>query len=58
MGLTAENFFTTLWVNSADDQLMVFFWFFPENRIWHFMEIVVFIEDNLHEMLNLVSWEN
>ena len=25
--------------------------------IWHFMQIV-FIGDNLHEMSNLVAWEN
>ena len=28
---------TTLWANSADDKLMIFF---PENRICHFMQIV------------------
>ena len=32
--------FTTLWAFSADEQLMIFFLFFPENRIWHFMQIV------------------
>ena len=31
--------FTTLWANSADNKL-IFFLFFPENRIWHFMQIV------------------
>ena len=31
---------TTLWVDSADDKLMIFFLFFLENRIWHFMQIV------------------
>ena len=30
--------------------------FFPENRIWHFMQIVS-IGDNLHEMSNPVFWE-
>ena len=35
---------TTLWA-SADDRLMIFFFFFPENMIWHFMSV-----DNLHEM--------
>ena len=43
--------------NSADDKLMmIFFLFFPENGIWHYMQIV-FIGDNLHEMANPVSWE-
>ena len=34
--------FTTLWANSADDALIIFFLdlFFPENRIWHVMQIV------------------
>ena len=41
--------FTTLWAFSADDKLMIFFLFFPENRIWHFMQIVS-LGDNLHEM--------
>ena len=45
---------TTLWVNSADDKL-IFFFFFPENN-WHFMQIVP-IEDNLQEMSKLVFWE-
>ena len=31
---------TTLWANSADDKLMIFFLFFPENMIQHFMQIV------------------
>ena len=31
--------FTTPWANSADDKL-IFFLFFAENRIWHFMQIV------------------
>ena len=26
-----------LWEDSADDKLMIFFLFFLENRIWHFM---------------------
>ena len=48
--------FTTLWAFSADDRLMIFFLFFPENRIWHFMQIVS-LGDNLHEMSNPVFWE-
>ena len=47
---------TTLWANSADDKLVVFFLFFPENRIWHCKQIVS-IGDNLHEMSNPVFWE-
>ena len=31
--------FTTLWAFSAENKLMIFFLFFPENRIWHFMQI-------------------
>ena len=32
--------FTTLWANSADDKLAIFFSYFPENRICLFMQIV------------------
>ena len=49
--------FTTVCANSADDQLVIIFLFFPENRVWHFMQIVS-IGDNLHEMPNPVYWEN
>ena len=32
--------FITLWANSADVRLLIFFsYFFPENRIWNFMQI-------------------
>ena len=34
----------------------IFFLFFSENRIWHFMQIVS-LGDNLHEMSNPVFWE-
>ena len=34
----------------------IFFLFFTENRIWHFMQIVS-LGDNLHEMSNPVFWE-
>ena len=34
----------------------MFFLFFPENRIWYFLQIVS-NGDNLHEMSNPVSWE-
>ena len=39
--------FTTLLANSADDTWIIFSIFFPENWIWHFMQIVS-IGDNLH----------
>ena len=42
--------FTTLWVNSKNDKIMIFFLFFPENRLWYFMWIVS-PGDNLHEIL-------
>ena len=32
--------FTTLWTNSAVNKLMIFFLSFPENTLWHFMQIV------------------
>ena len=48
--------FTFLWANSADDKLVVFFLFFPENRILHFMQIVS-IGVDLHEMSSPVFWE-
>ena len=31
--------FATLWANSADDKLAILFYFFPEDRIRHFIEI-------------------
>ena len=45
------NLELSYWVpsNSADKKFMIFFWFFPENRIWYFMQIVS-IGDNLHDM--------
>ena len=36
--------FTTLWANSADDELIIFLFFLPENWLWYFMQI----GDNLH----------
>ena len=47
---------TTLWANSVDAKVMIFFLFFPENRIRHFMQIVS-TGDNLHEMSKPVFWE-
>ena len=49
--------FTTFLAISADDKLRIFFLFLPENRIWHFMQIVS-IGDNLHEMSKPVFLEN
>ena len=47
---------TTPWIISADDKLMIFFLFFLENRIWHFMQIVS-IGDNLQEIPKPVFWK-
>ena len=33
--LLSISTFTNFWANSADDKLMMFFLFFPDNRIWH-----------------------
>ena len=49
--------FSTLWTikqqtTYRDDTFLIF----PENRIWHFMQIVP-IGDNLHEISNPVSRE-
>ena len=48
--------FTPVWENSAEDILMIFFLFFSENRIWHFMQIVS-IGDNLHVLSILFAGE-
>ena len=45
--------FTIPWANSADDKLELFFVFFTENRMWHFIQISS-IGDDLHEMTNPV----
>ena len=42
--------FTTIWDNLADDILVIYFLFFPKNRIWDFMQT------SLQEMSNPVSW--
>ena len=49
--------FTTLWANSADHNLVRFFLYFQENKIWHFMQIAFIGDSNLHEMPIPVSWE-
>ena len=48
--------FTTLWSNSADNKLMIRLLFFPENRLWYFMQIVS-LGDNLHEISKPILWE-
>ena len=45
--------FTALWVNLADDKLMISFLIFQENRTWYFHTNY---EDYLHEMSNPVLW--
>ena len=49
--------FTTLWANSADNKIDIFSYFFTENKIGHFMQIIS-NGDILHEMSNHVSSEN
>ena len=50
--------FTTLWANSSDDKMTIVFLFFPENRLWHFMQTVSLGErDNLYEMSKPIFWE-
>ena len=64
--------FTTLSTNSADDKLVTFFLYFPDNRIRYFMQIVSrrqigdifspenriwhFNGDNLHKMSKPGFW--
>ena len=59
MKLSVAEYFNLypLWAYSADDNLVIFFLFFPENSIWHFMQIVS-IGDNLHECQTLFSGKN
>ena len=49
--------FTTLLANSADDKLVIFFLLFPENRFWHFMQIVS-SETICMKYQKLFSWKN
>ena len=44
--------FTILWANSAEDKLLIFFLFFQENRIWHFMQIVSIIYEEFQNFLS------
>ena len=48
--------FTTLWANSADDKLIIILLFSPQNRLWHFMQIIS-LGDNLHEMSKSIFWK-
>ena len=46
----------TIWVkNSAGDNLKNLFLFFPENRLWHFIQSVSW-GDTLHEMWKSIFW--
>ena len=47
------HFGNTLWADSADKKLVIFFIFSPESRIWHF-----FNGENLPELSNPVYWGN
>ena len=55
---------TTLWADSADNKLTIFY-FFLENSIWHFMQIISLgdnlhdfsLGDNLHEVSNPIFKE-
>ena len=47
--------FTTLWANTADDEL-IFFLFFLENRPWHSKQTVSW-ESNLHEVSDPTFWK-
>ena len=35
---------TTSWVNAADDKLVIVFLYFPQSRIWHFIQIVSYLK--------------
>ena len=37
--------------------IFLFLFFFPENRIWYFMQVVS-LGNNLHEIPNPAFWEN
>ena len=49
--------FTTLLANSADDKLVIFYLFFSENRLWHFM-LIVSLETVCTKCQILFSWKN
>ena len=47
---------STLGKISADDIFKYFILYFPENKLWHFMQIVS-SGDNLQEMSKHIFWE-
>ena len=48
--------FITCSAISTDNKLVILFLYLPENRIWHFLQLVS-IGDNLHKMSNPVFWD-
>ena len=53
---TVNQVFSCLVKTSADNILVYFFLFFPENRLWHLMQIVS-TEKNKKNIINLSSPE-
>ena len=47
---------TTLWDNSVDAKLTIFFFFFPQNRPWHFMQIVSLGKERKNKLGVLIGW--
>ena len=54
--LSAELPFTTLLAKSADDKLLLFFLFFPENRILHFMQIVCIVFEETSWLIQQITY--
>ena len=54
LGVKVSKHLTFTNPNSADDKVMICFFFFPENGLRHFMQIVPL---GVHEMLKPVFWE-
>ena len=51
--------FTTLWAHSADDKLVIFFFYFSQKTGFDIScKLSPMDGDNLHEMSNLVFWKN
>ena len=42
--------------NFSRQHFGIFFFFFPENRLWHFLQTVS-LRVNLHEMSNPIFWK-
>ena len=53
-----ESYFYTLTFlcKLSAKETVIFFIYFPENRLWHFMQIVS-LEDSLHEISKPIFWE-